>query len=141
MSDPAANAPANIRFINPPDLGPTPGYTHVVVVSGGSVVYIAGQVPLDSSGQPVGPGDFVAQAHQVFQNLQIALAAVGADFNQVVKLNYYLTDMETQLLPLREVRNQYINTASPPASTAVEVRRLFREDVLLEIEAVAALPI
>lgn len=141
MSDPAANVPASIRFINPPDLGPTPGYTHVVEVSGGSVVYIAGQVPLDGSGQLVGPGDFAAQAHQVFQNLQIALAAVGADFNQVVKLNYYLTDMGTQLLPLREIRNQYINTASPPASTAVEVRRLFREDVLLEIEAVAALPV
>ena len=54
----------------------------------------------------------------------------------MVKLNYYLVDA-SQLPVVREVRNQYINTEQPPASTAVEVRRLFRDDILIEVEAVA----
>jgi enamine deaminase RidA (YjgF/YER057c/UK114 family) len=54
----------------------------------------------------------------------------------VVKLNYYLVDA-TQLPLVREVRDEYVNVQQPPASTAVEVRRLFRDDLLIEIEAVA----
>jgi enamine deaminase RidA (YjgF/YER057c/UK114 family) len=54
-------------------------------------------------------------------------------------LNYYLLDM-TQLPVVREVRNQHINTANPPASTVVEVRRLAQPDFLIEIEAVAIVP-
>jgi enamine deaminase RidA (YjgF/YER057c/UK114 family) len=84
----------------------------------------------------VGPGDIRAQARQVFDNLQAALQSVGASFEQVVKLNYYLLDA-TQLAAVREVRDQYVNTARPPASTAVEVRRLALDDLLIEVEAVA----
>jgi enamine deaminase RidA (YjgF/YER057c/UK114 family) len=86
----------------------------------------------------VGGGDFRAQAHQVFKNLRAGLGAGGAGFADVVKLTFYVVDM-SQVPLLREVRDQYVNTAAPPASTLVEVRRLFRDDVLLEIEAVAAL--
>ena len=69
-------------------------------------------------------------------NLQAALEAVGAGFEQVVKLTCYLVDA-TQLPVVREVRDQYVNTQQPPASTAVEVRRLVRDDLLIEVEAVA----
>src|SRR4029453_9565128 len=79
-----------------------------------------------------------AQTRQVFDNLRAALEAVGAGFEQVVKLNVYLVDA-TQLPIVREVRDQYVNTRQPPASTAVEVRRLFREDALIEVEAVAVI--
>lgn len=64
---------------------------------------------------------------------------MGADFTQVVKLNMYLIDM-TQLSVLAEVRDRYVNTQHPPASTAVEVRKLALADLLLEIEAVVSLP-
>ena len=112
------------------------GYSHVAEVTAGRPVYIAGQVALDPAGELVGPGDIAAQTRQVFDNLQAALQTVGASFEQVVKLNYYLVDA-SQLPVVREVRNQYINTEQPPASTAVEVRRLFRDDILIEVEAVA----
>ena len=106
-------------------------------MTAGRAVYIAGQVALDRTGL-IGPGDIGAQARQVFDNLQAALRAVGAGFEQVVKLTYYLVDA-TQLPVVREVRDQYVNTQQPPASTAVEVRRLVRDDLLIEVEAVAAI--
>lgn len=129
----------SVRFINPATISKPTGYTHVVEVTGGKTVYISGQIAFDSEGKVVGVGDLTAQAHQVFANLRAALEAVGADFTQVVKLNYYLLDM-SQLPTVREIRNQYINTAQPPASTAVEVSRLAQPDLLIEIEAVAIIP-
>jgi len=137
LAQTAAPAPAP-RFINPPTLSTPRGYTQVVDVPAGSrLVYLSGQVALDSTGKLVGAGDFRAQAVQVFENLRRALAAAGAWFGDVVKLNYYVVDA-TQVATLLEVRDRYINAAAPPASTLVEVRRLFRDDVLLEVEATAA---
>jgi enamine deaminase RidA (YjgF/YER057c/UK114 family) len=134
----SAQVPVTANFVNPEAMHPPVGYTHVVEVTAGRPVYIAGQVALDRSGVVVGPGDIRAQARQVFDNLQAALQAVGASFEQVVKLNYYLVDA-TQLPVVREVRDQYVNTRQPPASTAVEVRRLVRDDLLIEVEAVAVI--
>lgn len=134
-----ATPPGVIRFINPPSLATPPGYTHVVEVSGGRTVFISGQVALDASGKIVGQGDLRAQAQQVFANLQVALAAVGTTFSAVVKLNMYVVDI-SQVATLREVRDQFVNTANPPASTLMEVRRLVRDDFLIEVEAVASVP-
>jgi enamine deaminase RidA (YjgF/YER057c/UK114 family) len=128
--------PAHTRFINPPSLPTPPGYTQVVEVSGGRTIYIAGQVALDATGNVVGASDFRAQIEQVFANLQAALDAAGATFADVLKLTYYLLDV-TQLPLLREVRDRYVNTQAPPASTLVEVRRLAREEFLVEVEAIA----
>lgn len=134
-----ATDPTHVRFINPSTLATPPGYTHVVEVTHGRIIFIAGQVALDSSGKIVGSGDFRAQAQQIFDNLKAALAAVGTDFSSVVKLNMYVVDI-SHLPILREVRDRYVNTIHPPASTLVEVRRLAREEFLLEIEAVAHVP-
>lgn len=131
--------PDHIEFLNPSAVASPPGYTHVVKVTGGQTIYLSGQVALDVSGTLVGQGDFRAQAQQVFENIKAALAAVGADFSHVVKLNYYLVD-RSHLPILREVRDRYVNTQTPPASTAVEVRGLAREEFLLEVEAIASLP-
>ena len=128
--------PVTANFINPETMHRPTGYTHVVEVTAGRPVYLAGQVAIDRSGAVVGRGDIGAQARQVFDNLQAALQAVGAGFEQLVKLTYYLVDA-TQLPVVREVRDQYLNTRQPPASTAVEVRRLARDDLLIEVEAVA----
>jgi enamine deaminase RidA (YjgF/YER057c/UK114 family) len=129
------------RFINPPTISKPPGYTHVVeATTPGRIVYIAGQLGVDLSGQVAGgPGDFRAQARQTFENLKNALAAVGATFKDVVKLNNYLTDLGH--LPIfREVRDSYLNTDQPPASTTIQISRLAREGALLETEAIAILP-
>jgi enamine deaminase RidA (YjgF/YER057c/UK114 family) len=135
---PPADLPASAKFINPQTMHQPTGYSHVVEVTAGRPVYVAGQVALDPTGALVGSGDIRAQARQVFQNLQAALQAVGAGFEQVVKLNYYLVDA-TQLPLVREVRDEFIDVHQPPASTAVEVRRLFREDLLIEVDAVAVI--
>jgi enamine deaminase RidA (YjgF/YER057c/UK114 family) len=131
--------PEHIEFLNPSTLAPTPGYSQIVKVTGGQTIYLAGQVAFDASRNLVGRGDFRAQAQQVFENLKTALAAVGADFSHVVKLNMYVLD-RSHLPILREVRDRYVNTEAPPASTLVEVRSLAQEDFLLEIEAIASLP-
>jgi enamine deaminase RidA (YjgF/YER057c/UK114 family) len=75
----------NLRFANPSELAPPPGYTHVVEASGGRTVYLSGQVALDVSGEMVGIGDLRAQTRQVFENLKVALGALGAGFGDVVK--------------------------------------------------------
>lgn len=125
-----------VVFVNPPTLAKPTGYTHAVVAIGGRTIYIAGQVALDQSGNIVGKDDFRAQTTQVFENLKKALEAAGATFKNVVKLNYYVVDMK-QIQTLREVRNGYVNTEEPPASTLVEVKRLAREEFLIEVEAIA----
>lgn len=136
-----AHAQSAPVFRSPASLPPTRGYSHIVEVPAGTrLVYLAGQVPLDSAGHIVGSADFRAQATQVFRNLERALAASGSTFRDVVKLNYYVTDVDN-LAVLREVRDQFINVAAPPASTLVEVRRLFMDGIMLEVEAIAVAPV
>jgi enamine deaminase RidA (YjgF/YER057c/UK114 family) len=117
----------------------TVGYSHVVEVTEGRPVYIAGQVPLDRDGELVGPGDLRAQTRQVFANLHTALTAAGAGWEHLIKLGYYVRDA-SQVTVVREVRDQTLPAGIAPASTLVEVSRLFRDDLLIEIEALAVVP-
>ncbi len=131
---------AQVRFVKSEMLPPSPGYSQAVEIRPGArVIYVAGQVALDRDGKLIGEGDFRSQATQTFENLQAALRASGASFDNVVKLNSYFVDM-TQLATFREVRDKYVNTINPPASTAVKVAGLFREGFLLEVEAIAVVP-
>ena len=129
----------NIRFLHPEALAKAPGYTPVVEVRGGRTVYISGQVAINAQGQIIGVGDFEAQARQTFRNLKHALAAADMEFSHVVKLGLYLTDM-SNLATLRRVRDEFINTLQPPASTLLEVSAFFHPDVLFEADAIAAAP-
>jgi reactive intermediate/imine deaminase len=133
------NPSENVRISNPVNMFKPTGYSQVAEVIGGRLIYVAGQIALDQAGNLVGPGDMEAQARQVFENIKIALESCGATFANVIKFTIFTVDI-AQLGVVREVRNRYIDTAHPPTSTAVEVSNLIREDVLLEIEAIAALP-
>jgi enamine deaminase RidA (YjgF/YER057c/UK114 family) len=128
----------SVRYLNPETLSAPPGYTHVVEVRGGRTVYISGQVPLDKAGNIVGIGDFAAQTTQVFENLKLALASVGATFDNVVKNNMYVTDM-SNIQMLREVRLKYYGK-NAPASTLVQIVKLARPEFMIEIELIAVLP-
>ncbi len=143
MSDRRETKAGRIAFSNPAGVAKPAGYSHVAEVTGPlRLVYISGQLGLEPAGQLVGaPGDFRAQARQVFENLKTALASVDAGFGNVIKLNSYFTDIRAQLPIFREVRDSYLNTASPPASTAVEISNLAISGALLEVEAVAVLPL
>ena len=132
-----ARAP-QIKRTNPPELSKPTGYTHVIEVSGGKMVYVSGQIAFDKDGKLVGDGDMKAQAEQVFKNLQAALAAAGATFKDVVKMNTYTTDM-TQVQAIRDVRAHYFGDTAP-ASTLVQVVALARPGLMLEIEVIAVVP-
>jgi enamine deaminase RidA (YjgF/YER057c/UK114 family) len=131
--------PSIIR-INPPELGTPPGYSQVVDVSAGRIIFISGQTALDADGHLVGKSDFAAQAQQVFSNLGVALEASGCTAANLVKLTVFLTDMEN-LARYREARNRFFATVNPPAApavTLVEVSKLYGADFMIEIEAIAA---
>jgi enamine deaminase RidA (YjgF/YER057c/UK114 family) len=128
---------SKLEYPQPEGVAPGNGYSHVVT-GAGQWVAIAGQVALDADGNLVGEGDMEAQTRQVFANLDAALKAAGATWADVVKLNLFLTDI-TGLPVIRQVRDQYVDTANPPASTAVQVVGLFRPEALVEIEAYAVI--
>ncbi len=126
---------AQIQRVNPDMLHQPHGYTHVVIVRSGKTVYIAGQVPLDKQGNLIGAGDFSAQVRQAFENMKTALGAAGADFSNVVNMNTYVTDL-SQIDKYRAIRDEYMKSELP-AATLVEVKSLFRPDVMIEMSAVA----
>src|SRR5215469_3466193 len=131
--------PDNIRFSNPDAIATPPGYSHVVEVTGpGRTVYFAGQLGIDKSGRM--GANAREQIEIAFENVKAALASVGAGFEHVVKLNNYVVNIGTNLAHYREVRDRYVNTASPPASTTVGVPELARQGALFEVEAIAVLP-
>jgi enamine deaminase RidA (YjgF/YER057c/UK114 family) len=131
--------PDNLRFSNPDAIAKPPGYSHVVEVIGpGRLVYFAGQLGMDKSGKMGASAR--EQIELAFQNLKAALASVGAGFEHLVKVNNYIVNIGANIAQFREVRDKYVNTAAPPASTTIGVPELARPGALFEIEAVAILP-
>jgi enamine deaminase RidA (YjgF/YER057c/UK114 family) len=135
-----AKEPSLFRIFNPDTMAkPTAGYSHVAEVTGGKIVYIAGQVAIDRAGNLVGKDDFRAQVQQVFENLKAAVEAAGGNSHSIIKLNYYCAESvdPAQVPIVREIRDKYVNTANPPTSTFVVVKRLVRPEWLIEVDAVA----
>lgn len=127
-----------VEFINPAELSPG-SYSHVAAVAGGSrTLYVSGQVAMDATGQVVGQ-TFAEQAEQVFRNLGLALAAGGAQFHHIVKMNAYVRDLTTEKVKtLRAIRQRHFGVHQP-ASTLVGTTALVHEELMLEIECVAVL--
>ncbi len=117
-------------------LDPRPRYSQVSRF--GKEVYLAGQLARDAQGNLVGTGDILAQTRQVFENIKKCLEAVGASFDNVVKINVYLTDIDKQLAAVGKVRQEYF-VSEPVPSTTVGVSRLADPDALVEIEAIVIL--
>ncbi|MGW3950332.1 RidA family protein [Streptomyces sp. NPDC004752] len=124
-----------IRIPAPDGVAPAAQYTHVVAATG-RFVAVSGQLALDGDGELVGAGDPAAQARQVFENLRRCLAAAGADFADVVKLTYFVTDM-AHMPAIRAARAAHIPDDRLPAASAVQVAGLVRPGFLMEIEAFA----
>jgi enamine deaminase RidA (YjgF/YER057c/UK114 family) len=129
----------NVRFLQPDAIYKTATYTHVVeVVEPGRLIYTSGEQGRDRNGDL--PPDIRAQSIQLLENIKAALAAVGATFDNVIKVNVYMLDLRKHQPIWSEVKQQYVNKTAPPASTTVQVSGLTREGALLEVEVVAALP-
>jgi enamine deaminase RidA (YjgF/YER057c/UK114 family) len=124
---------------SPDGLAAPAGYSHVVTVPRGRLVWTSGQVATNVSGDVVGPGDWERQARQVFENVGRALAHAGAGWSDVVKLTFYVVGV-SELPTIRAVRDEFVDTSRPPTSSLVQVAGLVSSDFLLEVEAVAWLP-
>jgi 2-iminobutanoate/2-iminopropanoate deaminase len=117
--------------------GLAPPISHYAdAVAAGDTVYISGIVPVDAQGEVVAD-DVVAQARQVFANMQTILDAAGARPADVVKVTVFLLDIADRPL-INPVRQEFFGETRP-ASTLVEVSRLAVPGARLEIEAVAHL--
>lgn len=113
-------------------------YSQAVKVSGAqTILFIAGQVAYDDTGNPAHRGDFAAQARLVFQSLKAQVEAGGGSLASIVKINTYLTDLRhrADLIPVRE---EFFGKKGP-ASTLVGVSALAHPDWLIEVEAIAVI--
>ncbi len=131
---------AELRHIRPDGLSNAPTYSHAVAATGGTTIYISGQIAVDAAGATVGVGDLGAQTDQVMKNLGIALAAAGAGFSDVVKITTFVVDYQPEhRATIAEVRGRYLPSDNPPASTLLGVTALAAPDYLIEIEAIAVI--
>lgn len=130
-----------LTHINPPQVYESlrsRGYTQVVTAREVSeLIVLAGHMPLDEANRLVGEGDIELQARTVYENLKRSLAAAGAGLENVLRLTTYLVDLRAHAAGVRKVRAEYFGTATPPASTMIEIARL-PAGVLIEVEALAA---
>ena len=134
---------AEIQTYNPQSLAKPLGlYCHVARAKAGEYLHIAGQVSVNNAGELVGVNDFEAQMHQTYANLRAALESAGAGFGNVVKFTTYLTRAE-DLGEYKRVRDalyeEYYPDGTYPPNTLLIVSGLVNVDMLLEIEAVAAI--
>lgn len=130
-----------VSFRNPTTVSTPSGYSHVAEIDLGNctMLLISGQVALDANGTLIGKNDLAKQTEQVFTNIKNILVASGGTMDHLVKTGIFMRDA-SQILLFREIRNKFINPKNAPASTLVEVSRLFRDDLLIEMEATAIIP-
>ena len=127
------------------DKAPAPlgAYSVGMTVNAGRLLYVAGQVGVNTAGELVGPGDAAAQTRQVLQNIGGILDAAGASFNNVVEFTTYVVG-RSSVQGFIDGRNQVFPDIFPngdyPPNTLLVVEGLVREEFLVEIKAVAALP-
>ena len=132
---------STVQLFNSPSIATPKGYSHAAIVDLGTckMVIMSGQVALDKEGNLIGKDDMEKQTEQIFQNINAIVTETGGTMYNIVKLGYFTTDV-SKIGAIRVVRDKFINTGNPPASTLVQVSKLFRDDVLIEIEATAIIP-
>ena len=131
----------NKQYLNPQELGAAPKfYSHAVALAGqAKLVYVSGQVSWGPDGRVVGAGDMRAQCEQVFKNVTTVLAAAGAGWGDILKMNAYMVNLNADnVTAFREIRLRYLKPGQLPASTLVGVTSLVQPELLLEVEVVAA---
>jgi 2-iminobutanoate/2-iminopropanoate deaminase len=112
-------------------------YSHVVSVEPRRLIFVSGQLARNKAGQIVGVGDMRAQLRQTLENIKAALEAAGASLSDLVRTNTYVTDIDEYFKHV-DVRMKFYSHAMP-TSTTVEVRRLSQPELMVEIDAIAAL--
>ncbi|MGR3908429.1 RidA family protein [Burkholderia sp. SR8] len=128
------------KAVNPPEVwAPFGAFSMAVIQGDGRIVHLKGQVALDRDGHVVGPGDMRAQVRQALGNIRDVLAALGGQMQDVISLVHYATDIDA-FMQAGDIRNAFF--AEPyPVTTTVQVERLYRTDLLIEIAAIAEIPL
>jgi reactive intermediate/imine deaminase len=124
------------KVIAPSSLHRPFGYAHAIQIE--KTLYISGQVPLDMELKSIGEGDIAAQTEQVYANMEKVVKSAGGSMRNIVMLNIYCTDLDAYDKHTRSVRKKYFGDYYP-ATTAVEIKRLYRPEYMIEIEAIAVL--
>jgi len=128
-----------VDAVNPSGVwSPFGAFSMAVIQGDGQVVHLKGQVSLDRNGEVVGPNDMRAQLRKVFENIRDVLSSMGGQMSDVVFLVHYATDIE-QFMGAGDIRKEFL-AAPYPVTTTVEVKRLYRPDLMIEITAVAEIP-
>src|SRR5881392_2639318 len=128
-------------IINPPDLAYPIGFSHGILVTGGRLLFLAGQTGSNSEGQIIAPGDLVAQYEQTLRNLQTVVEAAGGKMQDITKLNIFVRDRDdylAHLKPLGVIHKSFFG-AYYPAAALFEVSRFFQDEALIEIEGLAVI--
>lgn len=129
------------KIINPAGLPSPRGFNHGILVSGGRLLFLAGQDASDPAGNIVAPGDLVAQFEQVLKNFRAVVEEAGGAMQNIVKLNIFVKsrdDYVANLKPLGQVFRQYFGDHYP-AMALFEVSAFFRQDNLIELEGMAVI--
>jgi enamine deaminase RidA (YjgF/YER057c/UK114 family) len=129
------------EIINPESLPRGSGFSFAVSSTGERTVYFSGHTAMNVDGRIVGGSDLIAQYEQVLRNLERTAEAAGVGFRDMVKLRLYVTDVEGYKARSKEIGAVYRRYFGSyyPAMTLVEIRRLWDDDALIEIEAEATL--
>lgn len=130
-----------VQYINPDPLNKDPAFTNVIVVTGSvKTVYVGGQDAVDASGTIIGKGDLKAQTEQVLKNVQVALAAGGAQLEHIIKWNLYVVQGQPLRAGFEVFQRVWGNRPNPPAISVLFVSGLAHPDFLVEMDAIAVVP-
>lgn len=127
--------------INPPTLPRPRGFSHGILVTGGRLLFLAGQTGSDATGSIVAPGDLVAQYEQTLRNLKTVVEAAGGTMQDIAQITIFIRDRDdylAHLKPLGQVHRSFFGDYYP-ATALFEISRFFQDEALIEIEGTAVI--
>jgi enamine deaminase RidA (YjgF/YER057c/UK114 family) len=129
------------EIVNPPSLARPVGFSHGVAVTGGRLLFLAGQTGSDAGGHIIAPDDIVAQYEQIMRNLQAVVEEAGGKMQNITKLNIFVRDRDTYLAHLKQLGQVHRSFfgAYYPAMALFEISRFFQDEALIEIEGMAVI--
>ncbi len=128
-------------IVNPPSLARPRGFSHGVLVTGGILLFLAGQTASDAEGRIVAAGNIVAQYEQVLRNLQTVVQAAGGTMQDIMKITIFVSDRDDYLAHLKELGNVHkaFFGSYYPATALLEISRFYQDEALIEIEGMAVI--
>lgn len=114
------------------------GYSQAYEVTGAErVIYCAGQTSVDGEGRPLHAGNMVLQLIQALDNLEVVLTQAGLTLGNVVRLNYYVTDVQAYFAAAPHVEERLRDAGCRAPGSLLGVAALFHPDIVIELEATA----